>query len=243
MSNRLTAFAVFAVACPVFAQAISGTLGARFTGFGEFGQPNTRVELNLACSLSCPPSAPELTFRSGPVDGHFVVETTQRSGSLSYSFFSAVRTTGTSAVDSTTFTPGSNFFLKAEGVTCQCGGRTGEGGFIDVVSAPVHIPPWIAVPSPSPKPGEFYLLLVSATPRLSETLTVTVKGAGADYTASFPASDFRSNTTFPSAVPKRLDVPFAQAGTVTVTAVVTGGPVATKTFEVLAGGATGGGLG
>lgn len=87
MSNRLTAFAVFAVACPVFAQAISGTLGARFTGFGEFGQPNTRVELNLACSLSCPPSAPELTFRSGPVDGHFVVETTQRSGSLSYSFF------------------------------------------------------------------------------------------------------------------------------------------------------------
>ena len=105
-----------------------------------------------------------------------------------------------------------------------------------LTSNTVSIPPWIADPTPAPKPGAFYVLLVSATPRLSETVTVTVRGAGADFNATFPASDFRSTSTTPTAVGKRIDVPFTQAGTVTVTAVVTGGPLATKTFEVVSGG-------
>ena len=148
-----------------------------------------------------------------------------------------------SAGDTTNFPAGSNCFIKARSVTCQCGNRTGEGGFIGITSNTVSIPPWIAVPTPAPKPGAFYVLLVSASPRLSETVTVTVRGAGADFNATFPSSDFRSTSTTPSAFSKRIDVPFTQAGTVTVTAVVTGGPMATKTFEVVSGGSTGGGSG
>ncbi len=92
-------------------------------------------------------------------------------------------------------------------------------------------------------PGEFSLLMVTAAPRVGETVDVTVRGAGANYSASFPSTDFVSTASVPGAVPKRLDVPFTQAGTVTVTAAVTGGPTATKTFEVLAGTANGGGSG
>ncbi|MDP2270588.1 MAG: hypothetical protein Q8K32_07620 [Archangium sp.] len=240
---KVLVVAVLSMASPAFAQAISGTVSARFTGFNEFGQPNTHVEMNLACGLSCPPAAPELTFNAGIVDGFFAIESMQECANLSFGFTSAVRTTGMAVTDTTNFPAGSNCFIKARSVTCQCGNRTGEGGFIEILSSTVSIPPWIAAPSPSPKPGEFYVLLVSAAPRLSETVTVTVRGAGADFNATFPASDFRSTSTIPTAVSKRLDVPFTQAGTVTVTAVVTGGPVATKTFEVVSGGATGGGSG
>ncbi len=244
MIKRVLMAVWLSMASPVFAQAISGTLSATFTGFNEFGQANTHVELNLGCALSCPVSAPELTYSASVIDGHFVAEPTQKAGGLSFSFASAVRTTGMAVGDTTIFQAGSNFSLKAEGVTCQCGGRTGEGGFIDIPSSAVNIPPWIAVPTPSPKAGAFYLLQVQATPRASETVTVTVKGAGADYTGTFPASDFRSTSTYPSAFPKIINVPvFTQAGTVAVTAVVSGGPMSTRTFEVLAGGSSGGGAG
>ena len=240
MIKQVLVVAVFSMASPAFAQAISGTVSANFTGFNEFGQPNTHVEMNLACGLNCPVSAPELTYNAGIVDGFFAAETMQQCANLSFGFTSAVRTTGMAVTDTTNFPAGSNCFIKARSVTCQCGNRTGEGGFIEIFSSTVGIPPWITVPSPSPKPGEFYVLLVTAAPRLAETVAVTVRGAGADFSATFPASDFRSTNSIPTTVPKRLDVPFTQAGTVTVTAVVTGGPMATKTFEVLAGGAGGG---
>lgn len=243
MIRRAMVVMVASMASPVLAQAISGTLGASFASFNEFGQPTTHVELNLACALSCPISAPELTYGAAFVDGFFDAEPTQSCGALSYSFVSGVRTTGMSTVDSTTFPAGSNFFVKARSVTCHCGNATGQGGYIDLLSGSVHIPPWITLPTSPVTPGEFYLLMVTAAPRVGETVDVTVRGAGANYSASFPSTDFVSTASVPGAVPKRLDVPFTQAGTVTVTAAVTGGPTATKTFEVLAGTANGGGSG
>lgn len=243
MIRRALVVVLVSMATPALAQAISGTLSASFASFDQYGGPTTHVELNLACALSCPASAPELTYGSAFVDGFFAAEAAQTCGSMSYSFISGVRTTGTSVTDTGNFPAGSNFFIKAKSVTCQCGNRTGEGGYIDILSGTVHIPPWISVPSSPPTPGEFYLLMVTAAPRTSETVDVTVRGAGADYSASFPATDFVSTNSVPGAVGKRIDVPFTQAGTVTVTAVVTGGPMATKTFEVVAASASGGGSG
>lgn len=240
MTRRAMTAAVALFASSASAQAISGTLSASFVGFNEFGGATTRVNLQLSCALTCPPSAPELSYSAADAAGYFVVEPAQKAGSLSYSFISGVGMTGTSTTDTTNFSAGSNFFVKATSVSCRCGNRTGEGGYIELRSAAVSIPPWITVPAAPYNLGEFLLLAVSATPRLGETVDVSVRGAGIDFTSSFPASDFVSTSSTPSAALKQLNVTPTQPGTVTVTAAVTGGPTSTKTFEVLAGGAGGG---
>lgn len=239
MRRAMTVVAVL-LGCSASAQAISGTLSANFVGFNEFGQATTHLQVNLACALSCPSSAPTLSYSAAFIEGFFIAEPLQNVGYVSYGFLTAIGPSGTASTDSTSFPPGSNFLIKATSVTCQCGGRTGEGGYIGLSSGVVNIPPWINVPEAPFKVGEFLFLTVAATPRVSETVDVTVKGAGIDFTRSFPASDFVSNNSTPTSSTKALDVAPTQPGTVTVTAAVTGGPVATKTFEVLASGAGGG---
>lgn len=76
-------------------KAISGTFTAAFEGFSQFDQPQVRLRLQLASSLTCPPSAPKLTFSvKGGVDAYFVSELKEKAGYISAGFASAVEKDG-----------------------------------------------------------------------------------------------------------------------------------------------------
>lgn len=243
-------FAVVAIAsASAFAQNISGTFTANYVSTSEYGQPTTHVELKLICGLSCPTSAPKMTYGvGGLVEADFAADATQHPGDVSYSFATGVHDTGVSTMDSTNFPPGANFFLKAKSANCVCGNGALQSGFIDVTSNTVSIPPFVKPPFTVPYTlgvNPLPSFSVTAAPRGAESVTVTAKGAGVDLTKTYTATEWMG-TSSSSSTGKFIEVTPTQAGTVTVTAQVTGTPVSTITFDVVAGssgGGTGGGSG
>jgi hypothetical protein len=209
------------------AQSISGTFSASFQGFGAYGEPQVQMDLALQCSLTCPPSAPTLHYAvAGGVDAYFVSAPSESAGSVSTGFASAVDPGGASSTLSTSFKPGSVFKLRAKSCTCWCGNRVGEGGYVDLESPQVVIPAWIGTPILSP-PGRESSIILTATPRGSETVEVQMTGAGLNETRTLTQADFGTNgSVFVRFTP-------TMAGTVTVTATLRPSGVAqTRTYDI-----------
>lgn len=178
------------LASPAFAQAISGTLTGTFEGFNEFGVPQTRLTLSLACSLTCGASAPVKTFRvNGGTSGYFVNESTESTGYVGTGFGSDP--TGQNSYVSEQFEAGTAFVLKAKSATCHCGNAFGEGGYVDLESQPVVIPPWVT--AGYIRAGDDSAVVVSAQPKGPETVTVKLLGAGLDQSLTLTPTDFGTN--------------------------------------------------
>ena len=154
------------------------------------GQPQVRLKLQLASSLTCPPSAPKLTFSvKGGVDAYFVAAPKEKAGYVSGGFASAVEKDGQSEAVITEIPAGSSFFAVAKSATCQCGRRYGEGGYIDLQTAPLGIPPWVNLVLPA-QVGQDDFLAITAKPRGTETVEVHVTGGGLDLSQSYSVADF-----------------------------------------------------
>jgi len=204
-------------------KAISGTFTAAFEGFSQFGQPQVRLRLQLASSLTCPPSAPKLTFSvKGGVDAYFVAAPKEKAGYISAGFASAVEKDGLSEAVITDLPAGSNCFAVAQSATCQCGRRYGEGGYIDLRTAALAIPPWVNLLLPA-QVGQDDYLSITAKPRGTETVEVHVTGGGLDLSHSYSVADFGEKNSL------SLTLQPTKAGTLQVTATLQ--PVgATHTF-------------
>ncbi len=237
---------LFALAFPLLAQAqaISGTLEARFEAFDTHGVPTVSMTLALSCGLSCEPAAPDLHYTvAGLIDAHFAAEPATQVGYVSTAFAAAVDPSGAATGENTSFPAGSNIFLLAHSVSCRCGNRLGEGGYVELRSQNVSVPPGLTVPS-SAQAGKALFVSVAAAPRGNETVEVHLTGAGVEVTKTFAAADYaHSGTSLVRVTP-------TQVGKLSVTARVGGGTAATKSFEVAGppgapgtGGGGGGGLG
>ncbi len=221
--------------------AISGTFSANYAGTNSFGQPTVSLSLNLSCSLSCSSSSPTLHYGvAGGGDGHFLAAPSEKAGYVSSGFLSSVDPSGSATSDNTSFPAGSNFNVTAKSVTCHCGNATGQGGYIDLTTPDVHIPPFIGDALLGTTVGTNPMIIIHAAPRGGETLDVQASGAGVTFSRSYSQADVGgSDSVMPDLTP-------SQAGALTVTAVVSpGGAVATKTFDVQggSGGSSGGGGG
>lgn len=194
------------------AQNISGTLTGTFKSFNEFGQPTVTIDLELICTLTCTPSAPTLGFGvTGGVGAHFVEAPTEGTGSLSTGFGSDPG--GHNVVDSTQFEAGTAFILTATSASCYCGNAFGQGGYVDINSAAVVVPPYVVVGTGSgPPAGYEYTQLIDARLKGSETIIVHSSGAGVESTQTLTAADYTSGSVASVAVTPTM------AGPLTVTA-------------------------
>ena len=171
-------------------KAISGQFTAAFEGFNQFGLPQVRLKLRLTSSLECPPSAPKLTFSvKGGADAYFVSAPTEKAGYLSAGFVADVRDSGAAESVTTSLPAGANVLARASSVTCQCGHRDGEGGFIDLATEPLAIPPWLKLLLPA-QAKQLNFLVVTASPRGAETVEVRLDGAGLKEKKVFSEADF-----------------------------------------------------
>jgi hypothetical protein len=231
------------------AQAISGTFSANFVSFDQYGQPTVHLALNLQCSLTCPSSAPTLHFGSALADAYLLASPMQSVGYISVGFAAAIDPGGSSVADNTSFPPGSNFAAIARSVTCYCGNASGQGGFIDLTTMPVHVPPYVNVLNQPVIVGADPLVIINASPAPSETVDVHVVGGGLDQTFQFTSADFNVPTSGPvTSQSKSLPLVFTAPGQATITASVGGAPPYVATLQVLAnptgnGGGAGGGSG
>lgn len=219
--------------------AISGTFSGKFEGFNEFGVPKTRLTLALQCSLTCPPSAPTLKFQVvGTTTGYFVSDPSKTVGFVGTGFGSDP--SGLTDIVSEQFPAGTAFFVRAKSATCHCGNANGQGGFVDLETAPVRIPAWASFGSSTVKTGFEYALSVSARPQGAEQVEVKLTGAGLDQTTVLGPTDFSSGGS--GLVRYKATAP----GTLTATTkLLPSGVTFTVTKEVVAGtsGAGGGGGG
>lgn len=221
------------LALPSFAQAIGGMLTTSFEGFNASGVPTVRLHLKLTCSLTCPPTKPELHFAvSGATRATFLELPTESTGYVSPFFGS--EPSGDNLVDSMQFTAGTAFKVLSKSATCWCGNATGEGGYIDLSSNTV-VPPWLNT-SGTAKAGEDWGLIVSAKPQGGESVEVKVSGAGLDQTITFVPADFSNTSALKLIKP-------TSAGTLNLTATLKPyGASSTATLTVTGGtSGTGGG--
>ena len=216
------------------AQDISGTFSAAFRDFNELGVPIVSLRLDLSCTLECPTSSPNLRYAvSGGADAHFLAAPSQKVGNVSYGFLTGVDPSGSSAYDSEAFPPGSRFNATARSVTCYCGNAVGQGGYVDLTTPDVTLPPWIFVPTGTGVVGEPLYIMITSAPRGPETLDVEATGAGVSMSNRYSAEEAGGSGSSPGTV--LVEVTATEAGTVKLTAVVSpGGPKATKTVEVTA---------
>lgn len=185
---RALLLAVVTVAVPAMAQAISGTVTATFDGFNEFGVPQATVTLALQCGLSCPPEAPALTYRvNGGSDAWYAAKRDERADAyLGAGFGSA--SDGQNVTDPG-FKAGVGLVVKVKSATCHCGNRIGEGGYVDLESNVVAVPPWISADE-TMRQNDDEAIVVSAKPRGSDAVEVKLSGAGLDETRTLTEADY-----------------------------------------------------
>lgn len=248
--SLVLAVVVAFLSSPSHAQAISGTFSASFTGFDQYGQPSVHLALNLQCALTCTSAAPTLHYGvSGLADAYMVASPMLRVGYVSVAFATGVEPTGSSVEDNTSFPPGSNFYAVATSATCWCGNASGQGGFIDLTTAPVHVPPWVKALNEPVMVGSDPLVVINATPVGSELVDVQVAGGGLNQSFHFTPADFNVATSGSVTVgSKPLPLVFTAPGQATITVSVGGAPPYVATLEVMAnptgtGGGSGGGAG
>ncbi|MGV3625589.1 MAG: hypothetical protein ACO1OB_32560 [Archangium sp.] len=224
---------------PALAASISGTLTATFDGLDAYDDPKTTVSLNLSCSLSCPQERPTLHFGvSGSTDAFFASAPSEDTRVyFSASFGSA--DDGRNVLTDRNFKAGTAVVVKTRSATCWCGNANGEGGYVDLESAVMAMPPGI-VRDETMRQNDDESIIVKAMPRGAETVTVTLSGAGLDETRTLTPADFGTQDS--------LFVRFTptQPGTLTFTATlnpygVTNAKSTTVTArEVPTGGGSGG---
>jgi len=234
----LLSAALFAANAP--AANISGTSTISASAPGMFGTVDVTATVSLSCSLTCPPAAPTLHFGISGLSrlaatGDPTVDVTY----VSVGFATGVDPGGSSTAVFTNVPAGSSFALVNKSATCFCGGRTGEGGYVDVVSNTLSVPPFInssLIFSPG-QVGQMSAAVVGAFPTGAEKVTVTLKGAGLDQTLMLGAADCDSSHDC-----KVAFTPPA-AGDLVVTATTAQGLSHTRTFPITGSGSTGGGGG
>jgi hypothetical protein len=238
MLNRSpVVFALFSLTAA--AQDVSGTFSGAFTGFDSYGVATVHMDLSLQCSLSCPSSAPDLHFGYGANATAMVAAPMLWPNGVSVSIVDAA--TGQASWD--THAPaGSNFTATVKGASCWCGNTTGEGGFIDLTTPTIQVPPWFNVLAKPVTVGRDPLIILNATPVAGELVQVHISGGGVDFTHSYSAADFKTETSGDVSA-KSIEVPltFTAAGMVTATASVGDGPMQVQTLSVVGSGSTGGG--
>jgi hypothetical protein len=184
------AISLFCFASTAQAEAISGTIAGAFTG-NKDDIPQVPWSVSLTCSLVCEPSAPTLRYRmrSG-VNWNYASSLKESAGYVGTAVSYDIDPTGQfSAL--LTGTHGTATVLRAPAVTCECGGRIGQGGYIDLVTVPILIPPKIA--EPFMLSNTEYRVAVFAKPRGGETLEVTFVGAGLNITKSLTQAELESS--------------------------------------------------
>jgi hypothetical protein len=218
------------------AQAISGTFTGKFTGC-DAGVPHVALAISLTCGLTCAAGNSRSFGVSGLFDAYLQASDQQSVGNVGTGMVFDLKTTGSSSADNDSFPVGANLIARANGATCQCGGKSGEGGFITLLTAPVQIPPNVTILLDPVVVGAipFPYISIAATPAPSETVAVRVSGAGIDKVFHFTSADFH----VPSSGPVRqgtmlMSIEFAAPGKATITASVAGGPPFSTTFPVLA---------
>jgi hypothetical protein len=234
-----TLLTILLLASPAWAVDISGTSTISAGPLKEFGTVDLTLTTNLSCALVCPPSAPTLHFAiAGLAD---LIATGDRTVSVAYvsvGFAAGVQPTGSTTSLITNLPAGSSFALFNKSATCFCGGRTGEGGYIDITSNTISLPPFIknALFFSPGKVGEMSAVFIDALPTGAEKLTVTLKGGGLDQTVLLGASDCERS-------PPVCKVPFTPtvSGSLVVTATTAQQLSATRTFTIEGTGGSGGG--
>lgn len=226
---------------PAWAQAaISGTLNASFVGFNEFGVPSLKVDLALQCSLTCTSSAPELHYSVvAGVYGRYASDPDASAGSLGAFFGSDP--SGNNTATSTAFPTGSAFIMHAKSATCWCGNANGQGGYVNLTTPVVTIPPRVSLDATGRVGSQSYVT-VTARPWNTDTVEVTLSGAGLNETRVLDAAAFgtsRSNGI------EGFPVTPTQPGTLTVTAKLQPYGVVSEavSMTINASGSTGGGSG
>jgi len=215
---------------------IGGTLSAVFTRKDDFGVPHVRLRVKLVCGLTCEAGNPK-SFGASGFSAFLEASKEQSVGSIGTGLIWDIRHTGSADADIVSFPVGVNLITTASSATCMCGNRTGQGGFIDLFSAAVKIPPNVTINLDPVVVGEipFPYILIEATPAPSETVEVKVNGAGVDKVFHFKAAEFDVPDSGPVRQGiKTMTVNFTTPGKATITASVGGGPPFTKTFDVLA---------
>jgi hypothetical protein len=180
------------------AEAISGTITGSFTG-NKDDIPQVPWSVSLTCSLVCEPSAPTLHYRmrSG-VSWNYASSLKESADYVSTAVSNEIDPTGQYS-SLLTGTHGTATVLRAPAVTCECGGRIGQGGYIDLVTQPILIPPKIA--EPFMFSNTEYRVAVSAKPRGGETLEVTFVGAGLNVTQSLTQKELEASNQYVSFFP------------------------------------------
>jgi hypothetical protein len=238
--NRTLALAAVAalglLASQADAQAISGTLTASFTRKDEAGVPHVSLSVRLVCGLTCEAGNPK-SFGVSGFSAFLAASKEQSVGYIGTGLIWDVRHTGIADADIDSFPVGVNLIATASSATCMCGNRTGQGGFIDLFSQQVMIPPSVSLVLDELYVGESPVpnLIIQATPAPSETVEVKVDGAGVNKVFHFTSADFDVPDSGPVRPGSKLmSVNFTTPGKATITATVGGGPPFTKTYDVIA---------
>ena len=181
------------VGAPALATDINGMLSGHFVSFDR-GIATTHMSLQLSCALSCPVQAPDLHFGvTGGVSAAFAQAPTESAGVISASF--GTDDMGHNEKDTTAFPPGTAVVLTAKSATCWCSNRNGEGGYIDITSTAIAVPPFIATDTAEHRAGDQLTLIIDAQPRGSETISVKASGAGIDQTVTLTTADFGTQSS------------------------------------------------
>lgn len=235
---RTLVMAVVVVASAAMAQAIGGTVSARYLNSDQ-GTPNVQVDVNLTCSLSCDASAPTKHFVIvGGVASKYAAAPTEGAGFSAF-FTSDLDLDGQASAVSMNFKAGQTVTLKATSVSCHCGNRNGEGGFIDLTTPNLVIPALISTET-SVRVGDDVYFTAAADLRGSEQVELKVEGGGLSQSKLFGVAELSQQgyAVYPIA--------FTAPGTATVTATLRpSGVASTASWTVVAraGSGSGGGGG
>jgi len=233
---RMIMMAVVVVASSAMAGAIGGTVTASYLN-SDMGPPSVQIDVNLTCSLSCDASAPTKHFAIVAGLQSYYASAPTETGDLFAFYSSDLDLDGQASAVSTSFKAGQTVFLKATSVTCHCGNRTGEGGYIDLITPNIVIPASI-IPETSVRVGDDIYFSAAADLRGAEQVEMKAVGGGVNTSKRFGVADLTSQGY------AIYHVTFTEPGTATVSATLQpSGVASTATWTVLANGASTGGGG
>lgn len=234
---RVLLTAVVLVASSAMAAAIGGTISATPVNSAQ-GVPSVRVDVSLTCSLTCDASAPVKHFAIGAGMRSYYASAPAETGAYFAFLTTDLDLDGQASATSTNFKAGQTVFLKAESVTCWCGNRGGEGGYVDLTTPNFVLPANIGIQT-SVRVGDDVYFSVEADLRGAEQVELKTVGGGADTTRVFGVADLSSQGYAINIIK------FTAPGTVTATAkLLPSGVTSTATWTVTPNGSsTGGGTG
>ena len=234
---RMLVMMVLGVATSAMAGAIGGTVTASYAN-SDMRTPKVQIDVGLTCSLTCDPSAPTKHYQIVAGLQSYYASAPTETGDLFVFYSTDLDLDGQASDLNSNFKPGQTVFLKATSVTCHCGNRTGEGGYIDLTTPNIVIPALISTET-SVRVGDDAFFTAQADLRGAEQVEMKAVGGGLNTSKLFGVADL---TQQGYAI---YHVTFTEPGTATVTATLQpSGVVSTETWTVVArNSSTGGGGG